>query len=383
MIGMQNSGRSEKIGDRNNLLASVMVPGGPPQEAEFHSLPGASRLSAYRFSPAIRAQLRELHVLDNWHGLLAWAEDAAWVTIAILAAKWSGSAGYFWPVYLLFTFPILAARQRAAATLVHESAHGILAKNKKLNRLLGTYLSGYLILQSLSAYFSSHVKDHHGHFGDPTRDPDLRDHIRVGIYEPWTAIQFVFRYLIRPIVASQFPLIRRLLLTRLAYSGTDRRELVKLGLFLSVLTAAASLVFGVVNVALFWYIPLLFGFPVVNWYLELLEHFPYPASARIDIDATRHRAVGPITRHFFSIHNEGYHLDHHLSPGIPFWNLPQAHEIRMQDPRYAAVIARSYAGQDGNLWRQFRAIVTERPAQQPKIYELTRISMNATSGHRT
>src|SRR5579859_3117009 len=125
-------------------------------EAKISSMPGASRLSAYRFSPAVRAQLRKLHVLDNWHGPLAWSEDAVWVSIAILAAKWSGSVGYFWPTYLLFTFPILAVRQRAAATLVHESAHGILAKNKKLNRLLGTYLSGYLILQSLSAYFSSH-----------------------------------------------------------------------------------------------------------------------------------------------------------------------------------------------------------------------------------
>jgi fatty acid desaturase len=363
-------------------ITPVIVPSRRSREAEAYPMPGASRLSAYRFSPAIRAQLRKLHVLDNWHGPLAWFEDAVWVSIAILAAKWSGSVGYFWPTYLFFTFPILAVRQRAAATLVHESAHGILAKNKKLNRLLGTYLSGYLILQSLSAYFSSHVKDHHGNFGDPTRDPDLRDHIRVGLYEPWTAIQFVCRYLIRPIVASQFPLIRRLLLTRLAYSGTDRRELLKLGLFLSLLTAAASLLFGVVNVALFWYVPLLLGFPVVNWYMELLEHFPYPASAKLDIDATRHRAVGPITRHFFSIHNEGYHLDHHLSPGIPFWNLPQAHKVRLQDPRYAAAIARSYADQNGNIWRQFRAIVWERPARQPDTYELVRINMKAASGQQ-
>lgn len=224
----------------------------------------------------------------------------------------------------------------------------------------------------MSAYFSSHVKDHHGHFGDPNRDPDLREHVRAGLYEPWTALQFTARYLIRPLVASQLSLIRRLLFTRLKYGGTDMREVVRLAFFMTFLTVAASFLFGIVNVVLFWYLPLFLGFPVVNWYLELLEHFPYPVSAKVDIEATRHRAVGPITRHFFSIHNEGYHLDHHLSPGIPFWNLPQAHDIRMQDSLYAAQVAQSYSGQDGNLWRQFRAVVLERPSHEPELYRLVR-----------
>ncbi len=338
------------------------------RRAPGNAAPAVTRLHGYRFSPEIKAQLRELHALDNWHGLLAWIEDAAWILAAILAAQESGRSGWFWPVYMVVTFPILATRQRAAATLLHESAHRTLAKSRRLNYVLGTYLSGYLILQSYSAYFASHVKDHHGHFGDPGRDPDLRDHIRAGLYEPWTAAQFVRRYLLFPLIVSQITLIRRLVLMRLAYKGADRREFAGLSVFVVVLTVICCLVFGWTKVLLFWYAPLFLGFPVVNWYLELLEHFPYPATARLDIEATRHRAVGPITRHFFSIHHEGYHLDHHLSPGIPFWNLPRAHIIRMRDPDYAAVVERSHAGPGGNLWHQFRAIARERPPDTPATY---------------
>jgi len=326
------------------------------------------RLRGYRFSPEIRTQLRELHKVDNWHGLLAWVEDVTWILAAILAAEESGHFGFFWVTYIIFTFPIIAVRQRAAATLLHESAHRTLAQNRRLNLLLGTYLSGYLILQSYSAYFASHVKDHHGHFGDPARDPDLRDHIRAGLYEPWPSMQFIARYLVLPLIVSQITLIRRLILMRLFYKDADRRELARLSLFVVILTVTCCLVFGWTKVVLFWYAPLFLGFPVVNWYLELLEHFPYPATAKLDIEATRHRAVGPITRRFFSIHQEGYHLDHHLSPGIPFWNLPRAHKIRMQDPIYAAVVRRSYAGPGGNLWYQFRSIALERPRVVPIAY---------------
>lgn len=315
----------------------------------------------HRFPPEIRAQLRALHRLDNWHGPAAWLEDAVWITAAISATRLLGSVGYFWPAYLLIAFPVISFRQRAAATLLHESAHGTLAKNKTLNRALGTYLSGYLILQSFSAYFSSHVRDHHGSFGDPLRDPDLREHIRAGLYEPWTPRQFTRRYLLRPLVASQLPLIKRLVTTRLTYRGDDRRELTRFAVFMAALTTTTYFFLGPTNIILFWYAPLFLGFPVVNWYIELLEHFPYPMTAEQDIEATRHRALGPVTRHFFGIHNEGYHLDHHLTPGIPFWNLEQAHWIRMQDPEYATAISRSHAGRNDSLRRQLRAIVMERP----------------------
>jgi fatty acid desaturase len=318
-----------------------------------------SRVRAHRFPADIRAEIRALHKLDNWHGPLAWAEDVVWIVGAISAARLCGPAPLFWAVYLLVTVPVVATRQRALATLLHESAHGSLARNRRLNRLLGTYCSGYLIFQTYEAYFASHVKGHHGHFGDPDRDPDLRDHIRRGLYEKQSTTRFVWRHLVRPFVIAQIALAGRLIIARTVFGGSGRAELGRLVVFVAGGTVVAGTLFGYGNVGLFWYGPLLLGFPTVNWYLELLEHFPYPASAQFDIEATRHRVLGPVTRRLFGIHNEGYHLDHHLSPGIPFWNLPRAHRARMRDPEYAAAVARSAGGAGSSLWRQFRVLVQE------------------------
>jgi fatty acid desaturase len=37
------------------------------------------------------------------------------------------------------------------------------------------------------------------------------------------------------------------------------------------------------------------------------------------------------------VHNDNYHLDHHLDPRTPFYLLPKAHVIRLADKNYAAV----------------------------------------------
>lgn len=45
----------------------------------------------------------------------------------------------------------------------------------------------------------------------------------------------------------------------------------------------------------------------------------------------------------FGVNLDEYHLEHHLSPGIPFWLLRRAQTIRMRDPDYAK-IADSWGG---------------------------------------
>ncbi|MCW2898172.1 MAG: Fatty acid desaturase [Streptosporangiaceae bacterium] len=335
------------------------------------------RLERHRFSPDIVAELRLLHRLDNWHGPLALISDWAVVIGVVVSAEMIDSFVF----YVLVALPVIATRQRALATLLHEAAHGTLAHNRRLGRILGTYPSGYLILQSFTAYRRSHIRDHHGHFGDPRTDPDLRAHLRAGLYRPRSRRRFALRFLLAPLAGAQAPaVLRELLLRRLLGDARSAGVLAYAG----VITIGISTLGGTRLVLAYWLVPLLLVFPLVNWYIELLEHFPLMAGELLDLRMTRHRAVGPVSRHFLGIHNEGYHLDHHLSPGIPFWNLPAAQAIRLNDALYANVIARTVPTR-GGVWAQFGDIIrdVERLPQMELYADAIPATGEPARGHRS
>ena len=58
------------------------------------------------------------------------------------------------------------------------------------------------------------------------------------------------------------------------------------------------------------------------------------------LHSTRNRFSHPIEAALFSMHNENFHLVHHLRPDIPFWNVARAHRVMMRCPAYAQVNAR-------------------------------------------
>jgi fatty acid desaturase len=316
-------------------------------------LPG--RVPRYRFAPDINNEIKKLRQLDNWHGPLALIGD--WAVIAAVVIVCEQLSGWiWWLVYLTVGLTAIATRQRALATLVHEAVHGTLAANERVNRFLGTWFSGYVILQPFDAFRRSHIRDHHGSFGDVRTDPDFRAHITAGLYKPQSGAEFVWRHMVMPLLGRETSAIVK----ELRLSGT--RDEVRPGLavvcYLATLGLLCSTTGYGTQFLLYWIIPLLFVFPLINWYMALLEHFPLVGNNSIDLHTTRHRALGPISYHFLGIHNEGYHLDHHLSPMIPYWNLPKAHEIRLLDPVYARTIEDT-APRSGTVLWQFRDIVRQ------------------------
>jgi fatty acid desaturase len=336
---------------RENISAIIEL---TPGEHADDLAPG--RVPRHRFTEQVNDELKQLRRLDNWHGPLALIADWTLILgVAIICEMLSGWP--FWTFYLTVALPVIGTRQRALATLLHESAHETLAKNKRLNKFLGTWFSGYVILQAFEAYRRSHVRDHHGSFGDPRTDPDLRAHLEAGLYTPQSGLRFAARYLIAPLFGRQTPaVVKELVLARL--SGT-RTEIVRgICVVLYVAAIGATLAwFGLfTQFVLFWVVPLFVVFPVVNWYIEMLEHFPLAGNEHIDVRTTRHRALGWLSHHFLGMHNEGYHLDHHLSPKIPYWNLPEAHRIRLTDPVYAQAITETAPPGRSLLW-QFKDMV--------------------------
>jgi fatty acid desaturase len=60
---------------------------------------------------------------------------------------------------------------------------------------------------------------------------------------------------------------------------------------------------------------------------------------RKDIHMSRNRVLySKIGNFFLNIHNEGFHLVHHLYPNMPSWNLKKAHKILMEDNEYQIIL---------------------------------------------
>lgn len=290
------------------------------------------KYTIYKFDTSIQKEIKSLSKLDNWHCIQALLEDYFFIVASISITYYI--SWYFYPVAVL----IIGARQRALATLLHEAAHKTLAKNKYLNFAIGSFFSGYLILQTFTGYKKSHVDYHHKYFGNPLLDPDYYFHISEGLYNPQNFSSFINKYIVMPLLLAKVPnYLYALIKDRLSIQKTNKLETIIMLTYLLTITVLSWIFNAEYLLILFWLIPYLTTFQIIGWFIELSEHYPLVGNNDIDIYMTRNRKSHWSEAFFLSIHNENYHLDHHLNPVTPFWNLPKAHQIRLRDSNYAKI----------------------------------------------
>lgn len=277
-----------------------------------------------------------LYRLDNWHGPLGLIEDVAVIAVSVWLVTVSP---WVYPVSVV----LIGSRQRALATLLHESAHGTLARNRSLNRLLGSIFSGWLIFQTWHRYRQTHVIDHHRYLGEEPGDPDVRHYVSQGLYDPAVS-PFSRNAAILPFAARFLGMqVRFLVRDRLMPGGGQavRRaaRIEYVGFLLFWALALTGLWYGGMldDFLLLWLVPYLTTFQVFNWLIEVAEHFPLTRLTDTELEMSRNRYGGFVERFLTGMHAESWHLVHHLRPAIPHWNLRRAHDILMQDPAYAAV----------------------------------------------
>lgn len=283
----------------------------------------------HSFNSSIKQRLIQLRKLDNWHGIVALLYDYAVIAAAVylfLLTPWA------YPLSAV----LIGSRQRALATVLHESAHKCLAKSPRLNKFLGTYPSGYLILQEYNIYVDTHVKKHHGYLGDSNRDPDFKYHQEQGLYDTGNKRSFLYQFIIKPLLLlKSASYLNYLIRNRLLPDARFKKSFyVMISYWLVILAGCYH--YGILHlVALLWFIPLFTTASVFGWFNELSEHFPLTPDRPLDIHMSRNRFSTLIEHFLCNTHNENYHLIHHLYPTIPFWNLPKAHQVLLEDEAYA------------------------------------------------
>ncbi|MBD9486222.1 hypothetical protein GFB56_09385 [Ensifer sp. T173] len=282
-------------------------------------------------------ELKRLSILEPQKSLAAIAVDWAIIATAIAVSEYTGNI----LVYLM-TVIVIAGRMHAFGCLVHEAAHYRIIKNRKLSDWMSDLLLAWPMLATVDGYRQNHLA-HHQH-ANTDDDPDWTAKLGMAQFTFPQKIARGVMQLLGYLVAVNS--IRDMVHMAKRMSKNDRSTRSYKMLRLCFYIAAAA-IFSLLGIwrefALYWLVPFFTFFCLFLYVRSVAEHF---GNMDYSDELTSSRTVYPHAweRLFFAPHHINYHLEHHLYPGVPFYNLPELHAILMRDKAYAdkAHITRGY-----------------------------------------
>jgi fatty acid desaturase len=280
--------------------------------------------------------LKQLSVLQPWTVVAALALDWAVIVAAIALSS------YFGEVWLyLLAVAVIAGRMHGLGVLIHEAAHFRFLRNRKMADAIADLLIAWPIMATIEGYRRNHLA-HHQHT-NTDKDPDWA--AKLGKTEftfpqrAWVMSANLLGYVVA--VSSLRDLAH--ILPRVAgVKQTARYRLLRLGFYLVAATLITML--GIwKGFLLYWVVPYMTLFLLFLYVRSVAEHF---GSMDYEEELGSTRTVVPYLweRFFFAPHNVNYHIEHHLFPGVPFYNLPKLNAALMRDETYRvkAHITRGY-----------------------------------------
>jgi fatty acid desaturase len=195
----------------------------------------------------------------------------------------------------------------------HEATHYTLFATRRLNNRL-QFLFAAPVLESVEDYRASHVVHHRALGG--ADDPAMQLYAETGVAR--FPHGFFWVMFVRPLLGYHaLHFLRR----TVAMIAAQPKRGVHIAVFwIPVLAAMYHFEIGWWLAAYFLF-PLFYVLPIILFWAEVLDH------SRLDLMAPARAArthVGRLALAFYP-HNEGYHLVHHLHPGIPAHRLAEAH----------------------------------------------------------
>lgn len=262
---------------------------------------------------------------------LAMASDWLIIGITIYASIYLLPA-IFYPVSVL----IIGARMHALAILMHDATHFRFLKNRYWNDLLTNLFTMYPLFTSIETYRQNHLR-HHQHL-NTEEDPDWVAKLGKRAFTfPKTKKEFLLTigsyFTMYKGISDAIWFLRRFQAPAAIKSQHEENSRTKL-VFYVLLLIGLSLSGTWLYFLLFWVVPYLSTFFMYQYIRSVAEHY---GELAYDHALTSSRTVKPnlLERFFLAPHQVGYHLEHHLYPGVPFYNLPKIHKLLMELPEYA------------------------------------------------
>jgi len=261
----------------------------------------SSRRDALRQIPSVRNGLSVVSVF---------AQTAVLIYLAV----------HFGPITWLPVFVLMGRAHAQFASLMHEAAHRLLFRNRTLNDFVGRWLIGYPAFTNTDAYRRVHMAHHREEFGP--NEPDIALYANY----PISAASWR-RKLVRDAQGrTGLRLLRDQLRGARSEVAVVRQTLFKILAVQAVLVVAAIIAGYWWVYPLFWLLPYLTVWRVINRLRSVAEHGGLMASD--DRRIATHSVKQHWSARFFLVpFNIGFHLAHHVDAGVPFRNLPKYHQM--------------------------------------------------------
>lgn len=263
---------------------------------------------------AFREQLRRIPSWRNAGSVLFLYVQTGlvlWATVAF--------APWVWPL----TFVLMGRTFAQYLSLMHEAAHRLLFKDKRLNDFVGRWLLGYPSLTNVDGYRRVHAAHHRQEFG-----PDEPD---IALYIGYPIAPASFRRKLTRDATGRtgIKLLAQFFSSARSTDEKSRRTFWKIIATQLVLIAASVLSGFWWLYPFFWLAPYLTAWRVINRLRSIAEHGGLQASA--DRRETTHTIrQRPVARFMVVPYRIGMHLAHHVDSGVPFRNLPALHRALQQ-----------------------------------------------------
>lgn len=235
----------------------------------------------------------------------------------------------------------IAARQHALLILMHDASHFRLLPGRRWNDRVGNWLCAWPLLITTEGYRANHLA-HHSHLNTDD-DPDwVRKHGREDWTFPkskWGVVVLLLRELCGRGFLQALWSIGDLSTTKLRAAKTKSSWVERLAYY-AVLATGVTLTSLWIPVLLLWFLPAFTLLPVILRIRSIAEHFG--VEGEHEFNKSRNLHCRWWERCLLAPHNSGYHLDHHLYPSVPFYNLPRLHAELQGVPLYAHTSHQSY-----------------------------------------
>lgn len=273
-----------------------------------------------------RDVISTLSRITPWRSTLALALDWGMIIGAIALTE----AYFSWPLYVLAVI-FIGTRYHALGVIVHEATHFRLFKNRKLNDWVGEICAAWPLLITLYGYRRNHLAHHRE--VNTNQDPDWNRKLDDPYFDLPRTKQSFIGLLLKAITGFRFVVEARNVLKSKELNALPRNlQQARMVFYVCVFTFA--LLFGVFSeLLMYWLVPLITSFSFIMYVRSIAEHHGGTMHYEDVLTGSRHVNATWFERIFFP-HNVNYHLDHHLYPAVPFYNLPKLHEKLLEQEVY-------------------------------------------------